>query len=46
MLFLLERPDVLEKLRADHGLIPDFIEEMMRYEPAVQALVRVSPPRR
>ena len=42
MLFLSERPDVLEKLRADHGLIPDFIEEMMRYEPAVQALVRVT----
>jgi len=42
MLFLSERPDVLEKLRADHGLIPDFIEEMTRYDPPAQAVVRVT----
>jgi hypothetical protein len=42
MLFLSERPDVQEKLRADHRLIPAFIEELLRYEPAVHGLVRVT----
>jgi hypothetical protein len=42
MLFLSERPDVQEKLRADHRLIPAFIEELLRYEPSVQGVVRVT----
>ncbi|HYO71038.1 MAG TPA: cytochrome P450 [Archangium sp.] len=42
MLFLSERPDVQEKLRADHRLIPAFIEELLRYEPSVHGLVRVT----
>ena len=42
MLVLSERPDVQEKLRADPSLIPAFIEEMLRYEPPVHALVRVT----
>jgi len=42
MLFLSERPDVQEKLRADHRLIPAFIEELLRYEPSAHGLVRVT----
>ena len=42
MLVLSERPDVQEELRADPSLIPAFIEEILRYEPSVHALVRVT----
>lgn len=37
---LLKHPDQLELLRNDPGLIPNAIEEMLRYEPPVQAIPR------
>jgi len=42
MLFLSERPDVQEKLRADHRLIPAFIEELLRYESSAHGAVRIT----
>ena len=42
MLFLSERPDVQEKLRAERRLIPAFIEELLRYESSVHGLVRIT----
>ncbi len=39
---LMERPDVLARLRADRSLIPRFIEEVLRYEPPVQAMGRLT----
>ena len=37
---LLEHPEVLEELRADHSLIPNFVEEALRIESPVQQLSR------
>jgi cytochrome P450 len=42
LLVLLERPDLLERLRADRSLIPAFIEEVLRYEPPVHAAPRTT----
>jgi len=42
MLVLSERPDLQEKLRADPSLIPAFIEEMLRYDPPLLAVPRVT----
>ncbi|WNG22896.1 cytochrome P450 [Cystobacter fuscus] len=39
---LMERPDVLARLRADRSLLPRFIEEVLRYEPPVQAMGRLT----
>ncbi|HEX8538414.1 MAG TPA: cytochrome P450 [Cystobacter sp.] len=39
---LMERADVLARLRADRSLIPRFIEEVLRYEPPVQAMGRLT----
>ncbi|MFP2925112.1 cytochrome P450 [Pyxidicoccus sp. 3LG] len=39
---LMERPDLLERLRADSSRIPRFLEEVLRYEPPVQAIMRVT----
>jgi cytochrome P450 len=39
---LMERPEVLARLRADRSLIPRFIEEVLRYEPPVQAMGRLT----
>ncbi|ADO69432.1 cytochrome P450 [Stigmatella aurantiaca] len=41
LLFLAERPEESERLRADPTLIPRFIEEMLRYDSPVQSLVRI-----
>ncbi|HEX8537357.1 MAG TPA: cytochrome P450, partial [Cystobacter sp.] len=38
---LAERPDVLERLRAERKLLPKFIEEMMRYDGPVRGLPRI-----
>jgi cytochrome P450 len=38
---LAAHPDVMARLRADPSLIPRFIEEVMRYEPPVQASLRM-----
>lgn len=38
---LSERPDVLERLRADRKLVPRFIEEMLRYDGPVRGLPRI-----
>ncbi len=40
LLFLAERPDELARLRADLTLVPRFIDEMLRYDAPVQALLR------
>ncbi|UQA60639.1 cytochrome P450 [Polyangium aurulentum] len=42
LLVLLERPELLERLRADRSLIPAFIEEVLRYEPPVHAAPRTT----
>ena len=40
MWLLLEHPDLLAELRADHSLIPNFVEEALRIESPVQQLSR------
>lgn len=37
---LTERPDVDERLRADPSLIPDFVEEVLRWDPPIQGFMR------
>jgi cytochrome P450 len=37
---LLDHPDAMAELRADHALIPNFIEEALRYEPPVMLTTR------
>jgi len=39
---LMERPDLHARLRADLSRIPRFVEEVLRYEPPVQANMRVT----
>lgn len=39
---LVERPDLWARLRADRSQIPAFIEEVLRYEPPVQAAPRIT----
>ncbi len=38
--WLMKRPDQLEKLRSDPSLLPNAIEEMLRFEPPVMATQR------
>jgi cytochrome P450 len=40
LLLLAERPDILARLHADHGLVPAFIEELLRFDPPTHALPR------
>lgn len=42
MLSLMENPDQLERLRADPGLLPSAIEEMLRFRSPVQAVFRAT----
>jgi cytochrome P450 len=37
---LLERPELMARLKADRSLIPAFIEEVLRYEPPIQCMPR------
>src|SRR5205823_3429207 len=37
---LLQRPDLMARLRTEPALIPGFVEEMLRLEPPVQGLYR------
>jgi cytochrome P450 len=37
-----ERPEVQERLRAQHDQIPDFVEEMLRYESPVKGSFRLA----
>jgi cytochrome P450 family 150 subfamily A5 len=37
-----ERPDIQERLRADRSLIPNFIEELLRYESPLRAQFRMA----
>ena len=39
---LLLHPDQLEKVRADRSLIPNLVEEVLRYEAPVQAMFRMT----
>ncbi|WNG45197.1 cytochrome P450 [Archangium minus] len=41
-LVLAERPDVFARVRADRSLVPRFIEEVLRYEPVAQTLMRLT----
>ena len=40
ILLLAERPELLGRLRSDRGLIPAFVEEMLRFDPPTHALPR------
>lgn len=42
VLVLAERPDLQERLRAEPGRIPDFIEEVMRYDGPVKVAYRLA----
>lgn len=42
MIALLQNPDQLDRLRADSGLIPSAIEEMLRYESPAQTGTRIA----
>jgi cytochrome P450 len=41
-LLMADRPELLERLRAEPGLLPSFIEEVMRYESPAQATFRLT----
>ncbi|MFO0578643.1 MAG: cytochrome P450 [Polyangia bacterium] len=41
-LLLAERPELLERLRAEPALVPRFVDEMIRYDGPSQALPRVT----
>jgi cytochrome P450 len=42
ILVLLERPELMARLRADRSLIPAFIEEVLRYEPPAHTAPRIT----
>jgi cytochrome P450 len=42
MRILLERPDLVARLRADRSLIPRYVEEVLRFEPPVQSIIRLT----
>ncbi len=42
MIALLDHPEQLERLRAEPALIPDALEETLRFDPPVQGLPRVT----
>jgi cytochrome P450 len=42
ILLLCNRPDIQHALRDDPGLIDNFVEEILRLQPSVQALIRVA----
>jgi cytochrome P450 len=42
MLMLMRNPELADRLRADPGLIPPFLEEVLRLEPPVQGLFRIA----
>jgi cytochrome P450 len=41
-LVLADHPEVFARLRKDRSLIPQFIEEVLRYEPVAQTLLRLT----
>lgn len=43
LLALLQNPEQLDRLRADHGLLPSAIEEFLRYESPIQHTTRLAP---
>lgn len=40
MIMLAERPDLLDRLRADPALVPAFVNEMLRYDPSTHGMPR------
>lgn len=40
LIALIDRPDVMDRVRADLSLVPAFVDEMLRYEPPVHSLPR------
>lgn len=42
LVVLLDKPELLERLKADRSGIPSFIEEVLRYEPPAQTSLRLT----
>lgn len=42
LLMLMDRPELMARLKADRSLIPAFIEEVLRYEPPAQTAPRLT----
>jgi cytochrome P450 len=42
VLLLMEHPEVLARVRAEMSLVPRLVEEVLRYEPPVHGIMRVS----
>ena len=42
LLLLADRPDLMDRLRADPALIPGFVEEVLRHDPPVHGVPRVA----
>lgn len=42
MMGFLDRPGDLEKLRADRSIIPEYVEEVLRYQPSVHGIFRLT----
>jgi cytochrome P450 len=42
MVILIQQPEVMAQLRADHGLIPAFLEEVLRYDGPIHCTFRIA----
>ncbi len=42
LLFLSERPDIVARIIGSRQIIPDFVEEMLRFDPPTHALLRLT----
>lgn len=42
LVLLIQHPEVMEQVRADHGLIPGFLEEVLRFDGPIHCTFRVA----